>query len=54
VLSVHDAAAKPLSSTVHSRQAGSVGFRIQPAEAAPKLETARLHTYRTSEFLVGC
>ncbi|WP_409467467.1 acyl-CoA dehydrogenase family protein [Streptomyces sp. HC307] len=45
VLSV-PAAAKPLSFTVHSRQADSVGVQLQTAEAALKLETARLHTYR--------
>ncbi|MFC9910908.1 acyl-CoA dehydrogenase family protein [Streptomyces sp. NPDC127197] len=43
---VEAAAAKPLSFTVHSRQADSVGVQLQTAEAALKLETARLHTYR--------
>jgi alkylation response protein AidB-like acyl-CoA dehydrogenase len=43
---VDAAADKPLSFTVHSRQADSVGAQIQVAEAALKLETARLHTYR--------
>ncbi|MBA4867048.1 acyl-CoA dehydrogenase family protein [Streptomyces sp. PSKA54] len=43
---VEAAAQKPLSFTVHSRQADSVGVQIQLAEAALKLETARLHTYR--------
>lgn len=45
-LVVEAAAAKPLSFTVHGRQADSVGFQLQVAEAALKLETARLHTYR--------
>ncbi|MEV6227426.1 acyl-CoA dehydrogenase family protein [Saccharopolyspora shandongensis] len=45
-MAVDAAAAKPLSFTVHSRQADSVGVQIQLAEAALKLETARLHTYR--------
>lgn len=36
---------KPLSFTVHGRQADSVGVQTQLAEAALKLETARLHTY---------
>jgi 3-hydroxy-9,10-secoandrosta-1,3,5(10)-triene-9,17-dione monooxygenase len=39
------ALAKPLSFTVHERQANSVGFQLQVAEAAMKLETARLHVY---------
>ncbi|GGN62263.1 acyl-CoA dehydrogenase [Streptomyces albiflavescens] len=43
---VKGAGQKPLSFTVHSRQADSVGVQIQLAEAALKLETARLHTYR--------
>ncbi|MFI1564415.1 acyl-CoA dehydrogenase family protein [Streptomyces sp. NPDC020490] len=38
------AATKPLSFTTHARQADSVGVQTQVAEAAPKLETARLHT----------
>jgi len=45
-VAVDAAAAKPLSFTVHGRQADSVGVQIQLAEAALKLETARLHTYR--------
>ncbi|CAM5520743.1 acyl-CoA dehydrogenase family protein [Streptomyces aurantiogriseus] len=45
-VAVDTAAEKPLSFTVHSRQADSVGVQIQLAEAALKLETARLHTYR--------
>ncbi|MFD0149491.1 acyl-CoA dehydrogenase family protein [Streptomyces sp. NPDC055721] len=44
-----DAATKPLSFTVHSRQADSVGVQIQLADAALKLETARLHTYRAAD-----
>lgn len=43
---VEAAATKPLSFTVHGRQADSVGVQMQVAEAALKLETARLHTYR--------
>ncbi|MHA5050846.1 acyl-CoA dehydrogenase family protein [Streptomyces sp. SD15] len=43
---VAGAEGKPLSFTVHGRQADSVGVQIQLAEAALKLETARLHTYR--------
>ncbi|MFE9628753.1 hypothetical protein [Streptomyces sp. NPDC006527] len=45
-MAVDAAAAKQLSFTVHSRQADSVGAPIQVAEAALKLEAARLHTYR--------
>ncbi|UXY20366.1 acyl-CoA dehydrogenase family protein [Streptomyces cynarae] len=45
-VAVDAAAEKPLSFTVHSRQADSVGVQIQLAEAALRLETARLHTYR--------
>lgn len=43
---VEAAATKSLSFTVHGRQADSVGVQMQVAEAALKLETARLHTYR--------
>lgn len=39
------AAEKPLSFTVHGRQADSVGVQIQMAEAALHLQTARLHAY---------
>ncbi|MFC3572086.1 acyl-CoA dehydrogenase family protein [Streptomyces yaanensis] len=46
---VGDATAKPLSFTVHGRQADSVGVQMQVAEAALKLETARLHTYRAAD-----
>ncbi|KUO21566.1 acyl-CoA dehydrogenase family protein [Streptomyces dysideae] len=45
-MAVGAAEEKPLSFTVHGRQADSVGVQIQLAEAALKLETARLHTYR--------
>ncbi|MFD7438194.1 acyl-CoA dehydrogenase family protein [Streptomyces sp. NPDC059861] len=46
LLAVEDAAAKkPLSFTVHARQADSVGVQIQVAEAALKLRTARLLAY---------
>ncbi|MEV5149706.1 acyl-CoA dehydrogenase family protein [Streptomyces sp. NPDC052727] len=45
-VAVDAAADKPLSFTVHSRQADSVGVQTKLAEAALKLETARLHTYR--------
>ncbi|MEU4099001.1 acyl-CoA dehydrogenase family protein, partial [Streptomyces sp. NPDC026673] len=40
------AVSKPLSFTVHGRQADSVGVQTQIAEAALKIETARLHIYR--------
>lgn len=36
---------KPLSFTVHGRQADSVGVQMQVAEAALHLRTARLHAY---------
>ncbi|MEV6781283.1 acyl-CoA dehydrogenase family protein [Streptomyces sp. NPDC051098] len=36
---------KPLSFTVHGRQADSVGVQMQVAEAALHLQTARLHVY---------
>ncbi len=42
---VRAAETKPLSFTVHGRQADSVGVQTQLAEAALMLETARLHTY---------
>ncbi|MEV5384413.1 acyl-CoA dehydrogenase family protein [Streptomyces sp. NPDC052721] len=45
-VAVDAAADKPLSFTVHSRQADSVGVQTKLAEAALMLETARLHTYR--------
>ncbi|MFJ8803058.1 acyl-CoA dehydrogenase family protein [Streptomyces sp. NPDC102487] len=44
-LVVEAAPAKPLSFTVHARQADSVGVQVQVAEAALQLETARLHIY---------
>ncbi|WP_225994256.1 acyl-CoA dehydrogenase family protein [Streptomyces sp. SS1-1] len=37
---------KPLSFTVHGRQADSVGVQIQMADAALHLQTARLHVYQ--------
>ncbi|WP_244291996.1 acyl-CoA dehydrogenase family protein [Streptomyces wuyuanensis] len=40
---VEAAASKPLSFTVHVRQADSVGIQMLVAEAALKLETAELH-----------
>jgi 3-hydroxy-9,10-secoandrosta-1,3,5(10)-triene-9,17-dione monooxygenase len=43
------AATKPLTHTIHARQADSVGTQIQVAEAALKIETARLHTYRAAD-----
>ncbi|MEV5149075.1 acyl-CoA dehydrogenase family protein [Streptomyces sp. NPDC052727] len=45
---VQAAASKPLSFTVHGRQADSVGIQLQVAEAAMKIETARLHTHRAT------
>lgn len=39
------ASEKPLSFTVHGRQADSVGVQTQVAEAALHLRTARLHAY---------
>ncbi|MFE0454168.1 acyl-CoA dehydrogenase family protein [Streptomyces sp. NPDC058914] len=45
-VAVEAAEEKPLSFTIHGRQADSVGVQIQVAEAALKLETARLHTFR--------
>lgn len=42
---IEKAATKPLTHTVYSRQADSVGSQVQIAEAALKIETARLHTY---------
>ncbi|WP_051854267.1 MULTISPECIES: acyl-CoA dehydrogenase family protein [unclassified Streptomyces] len=45
-VAVEAAEEKPLSFTVHGRQADSVGVQIQLAEAALKMETARLHTYQ--------
>ncbi|MFJ4692311.1 acyl-CoA dehydrogenase family protein [Streptomyces sp. NPDC088766] len=44
-LVVEAAGTKPLSFTVHARQADSVGVQTQVADAALRLETARLHTY---------
>ncbi|WP_028803941.1 acyl-CoA dehydrogenase family protein [Streptomyces sp. 142MFCol3.1] len=45
---VRAAASKPLSFTVHGRQANSVGIQMQVAEAALKIETARLHAHRAA------
>jgi 3-hydroxy-9,10-secoandrosta-1,3,5(10)-triene-9,17-dione monooxygenase len=43
---VAQAATKQLSFTIYARQADSVGFQTQVAEAALKIETAQLHIYR--------
>lgn len=43
------AATKPLTHTIHARQADSVGTQLQVAEAALKIETARLHAYRAAD-----
>ncbi|MGI5253932.1 acyl-CoA dehydrogenase family protein [Actinacidiphila glaucinigra] len=45
---VRAAVSKPLSFTVHNRQADSVGIQTQVAEAALKIETARLLTHRAT------
>ncbi|MFD5567391.1 acyl-CoA dehydrogenase family protein [Streptomyces cadmiisoli] len=42
---------KPLSFTVHVRQADSVGVQIQVAEAALGLRTARLHVYDAVDLI---
>ncbi|KOV69601.1 oxidoreductase [Streptomyces sp. AS58] len=42
---------KPLSFTVHARQADSVGVQIQVAEAALGLRTARLHVYDAVDLI---
>ncbi|MGY1549016.1 acyl-CoA dehydrogenase family protein [Streptomyces sp. MN6] len=46
---VAQAGSKPLSFTVHGRQADSVGVQTQVAEAALQLETARLHLYAAAD-----
>ncbi|MEV7994837.1 acyl-CoA dehydrogenase family protein [Streptomyces sp. NPDC086077] len=43
------AVTKPLSFTVHNSQADSVGVQMQVAEAALKLESARLLVYRAAD-----
>jgi alkylation response protein AidB-like acyl-CoA dehydrogenase len=42
---------KPLTHTIYSTQAGSVGVQLQVAEAALKIETASLHAYRAVDDL---
>lgn len=46
---VDQAGSKPLSFTIHGRQADSVGVQTQVAEAALQLETARLHLYAAAD-----
>jgi alkylation response protein AidB-like acyl-CoA dehydrogenase len=46
---VRDAAAgKPVTGTAYHRQADSVAFQLQLAEAALKIDTAELHSYRAA------
>ncbi|MEV7995710.1 acyl-CoA dehydrogenase family protein [Streptomyces sp. NPDC086077] len=47
-LVVNAAASKPLSFTVHERQADSVAVQTQVARAALLIESARLHLYRAA------
>ncbi|CAL9355582.1 Flavin-dependent monooxygenase, oxygenase subunit HsaA [Streptomyces sp. enrichment culture] len=46
---IDQAGSKPLSFTIHGRQADSVGVQTQVAEAALQLETARLHLYAAAD-----
>lgn len=43
------AASKSLNYTTIARQADSVSFQLQVAEAAARIETAHLHTYRAAD-----
>ncbi|HEX4252974.1 MAG TPA: acyl-CoA dehydrogenase family protein [Pseudonocardia sp.] len=45
---VRDAAAKPVTGTAYVHQADSVAFQLQLAEAALKIDTAELHSYRAA------
>jgi alkylation response protein AidB-like acyl-CoA dehydrogenase len=40
---------KPISYTFFDKQADSVGFQLQIADAALKIDTARLHAYRAAD-----
>lgn len=39
---------KPVASTSYTRQTDSVGFQLQLAEAATRIDTAHLHSYRAA------
>jgi alkylation response protein AidB-like acyl-CoA dehydrogenase len=46
---IEKAGARPVAYTAYARQSDSVGFQIQIARAAAKVETAHLHAYRAAE-----
>ncbi|MFF7632991.1 acyl-CoA dehydrogenase family protein [Kitasatospora sp. NPDC008050] len=48
---VANAARKPVANTVHGTQAESVALQMKLAEAALKIETARLHAERTADAI---
>ncbi len=51
---VEKASVRPVTHTNYPTQRESVGFQILLAEAAMKIETARLHAYRAADDLDGC
>jgi alkylation response protein AidB-like acyl-CoA dehydrogenase len=50
-MTIDKASSKSIHHTVFARQSDSVGVQLQVAEAALKLETARLHAYRVADEL---
>jgi 3-hydroxy-9,10-secoandrosta-1,3,5(10)-triene-9,17-dione monooxygenase len=50
-LAIDKAPSKPMHHTFFARQSDSVGVQVQVAEAALKLQTARLHAYRVADDL---
>ncbi len=52
-LAIMAAREKPLAHTFFARQSDSVGIQVQIAEAALKLQTARLHAYHVADIVDG-
>jgi alkylation response protein AidB-like acyl-CoA dehydrogenase len=51
---IEKSSARGITHTNYARQRESTGFQILVAEAAMKLETARLHAYRAADDLDAC
>jgi 3-hydroxy-9,10-secoandrosta-1,3,5(10)-triene-9,17-dione monooxygenase len=52
-LTVQNAPTKAMQYTIFTRQSDSVGVQVQVAEAALRLDTARLHAYQLADELDG-
>jgi len=51
---IEKASARGITHTSYARQRESTGFQILAADAAMKIETARLHAYRAADDLDAC